>query len=203
MKSKGFTLIEMMIVLAIIGAVVVMAMPYMNNRNSKTKAFLRQMTVLSREVHTRAKLHGAVYRIVIDMKDPIGSDKGPQTYWVERANGRAILKPNEEELELKRANESREEDRKDPRGFSIDASLNKEPKQLPNGLKFDRVELTRLEKPITEGKAYVHYLPEGLTDEANIHIKGDKNQAWTITIHPLTGKAELISKSVSLQDLKQ
>jgi general secretion pathway protein H len=205
MKRNGFTLIEMMIVLAIVGGVVVMAMPYMGNRNSKTKAFLRQITVLSRELHTRAKLNGAVYRLVIDLKEPSNDPNHPpeQLYWVERSNGKAVLKANEEEAAIKRANEMGEENRKDPRGFEPDTSMVKEPKPLPGGLHFDRVELTRLEKPITSGKAFIHYLPEGLVDEANIHIKGDKNQAWTISIHPLTGKAELISKSVSLSEMKQ
>jgi general secretion pathway protein H len=202
MKNRGFTLIEMMIVLAIIGGVVVMAMPYMTNRNSKTKAFLRQLTVLSRELHTRAKLQGTVYRLVLDLKEMDGSGKAPeQEFWVEKANGRAVLKPNEEEAARKRAQDSREENRKDPRGFEVDPSLSKN-KHLPSGLHFDRVELTRLEKPITSGKAYIHFLPEGLVDEAAIHIKGEKNQSWTISIHPLTGKAEVISKTVSLQEMK-
>ncbi|MBX3022408.1 MAG: type II secretion system protein [Bdellovibrionales bacterium] len=205
-KARGFTLIEMMIVLAIIGAVVAMAMPYMNNRSSKTKAFLRQLTVMSRELHTRAKLQGAVYRLVIDLKETSGSERPVQTYWVEKSNGKTVLKPNEEEDAMKQASERRatddEEKPKDPRGFEMDTTLTKEPRELPSGIYFDRVELTRLEKPITGGKAYIHYMPEGLVDEAALHIKGEKTQAWTISIHPLTGKAELISKSVSLQDMK-
>lgn len=80
--------------------------------------------------------------------------------------------------------------------------MTKEPRPIPSGLRFDRVELARLEHPITNGKAYIHYMPEGLVDEANIHIKGEKTQAWTITIHPLTGKAELVEKSLSLKDMK-
>lgn len=193
-----------MIVLAIMGAVVAMAMPYMSNRNSKTKAFLRQMVVLSRELHTRAKLQGAVYRLVIDMKDANDNSTNPQpqTYWIEKSNGKSVLRPNEEEDAIKRANEIGDEAKKDPRGFEPDTQMLKEPKELPSGIRFDQIELTRLEKPITRGKAYIHYLPEGLVDEAALHIRGEKTQAWTISIHPLTGKAELISKSVSLQEMK-
>lgn len=198
------TLIEIMIVLAIVGAVVVTAMPYMTNRNSKTKAFLRQMTVLSRELHTRAKLQGTVYRLVLDLKEADDPRKVvEQSYWVEKSNGRTVLKANEEEAVAKALEESKDEKKADPRGFQLDPSITKEPRPIPSGLKFDRVELARLERPITNGKAYIHYLPEGLTDEANIHIKGQKTQAWTITIHPLTGKAELVEKTLSLKDMKQ
>lgn len=198
------TLIEIMIVLAIVGAVVVMAMPYMNNRNAKTKAFLRQMTVLSRELHTRAKLQGTVYRLVFDLKDVDDPNKvSEQTYWVEKANGRTVLKANEEEAVRKALEESKDEKKADPRGFQIDGALTKEPRPIPSNLKIAQVELARLPRPITNGKAYIHYLPEGLTDEANILIKGQKTQAWTITIHPLTGKAELVEKALSLKDMKQ
>ncbi|NJM10261.1 MAG: type II secretion system protein, partial [Bdellovibrionaceae bacterium] len=74
--------------------------------------------------------------------------------------------------------------------------------ELPAGIRFEKVELSRLKSPVTEGRAFIHYLPQGLVDEAAIHIKGSGAQAWTIAIHPLTGKAELISKPVALKELK-
>ncbi len=66
----------------------------------------------------------------------------------------------------------------------------------------DKVELTRVKGPVVRGKAFIHYLPQGLVDEAAVHIKGEKGQAWTISIHPLTGRAEVIAKPVSLEDLR-
>lgn len=201
--NKGFSLIEVMIVLAIIGGVIAMAMPYLKNRSSQTKSFLRQFTVLSRELHTRAKLQGAVYRLVIDMKETTDPSRRPvQVYWVEKSNGRAVLKADEEKNAADLAAEKDEEKNKDARGFAMDETMTKEPKEVPSGIWFDSVELTRLKDPLTRGKAFIHYMPEGLVDEAALHLKGERNQAWTISIHPLTGKAELISKSVSLQEMK-
>ena len=193
----------MMIVLAIVGGMAALAMPYINSRNGQTRSFLRKITVLSRELHTRAKLQGSVYRMVLDLKKVEDPNKPPvQQYWVEKAAGHVVMKPDEEEAEIKRAKEDREEDRKDPRGFAPDPSLVKQPTDLPPGMHIDRVELTRVKDPITEGRVYIHYLPEGLTDEAAIHFKGDKTQKWTITIHPLTGKAELISKQMTLKEIR-
>lgn len=202
-KRAGFTLIEMMIVLAIVGGIAALAMPYVNSRNNSTRAFLRQITVMSRDLHTKAKLQGAVLRLVFDLKkieDP--SHPPVQQYWVERANGHAVMKANEEESEKKRLEADREEDRKDPRGFALDPSFVKEPSPIPEGMRLDRVELTRVEDPVTEGKVYIHYLPEGLVDEAAIHLKGGKDQQWTISIHPLTGKAELVSKHMTLKEIR-
>lgn len=203
-RDSGFTLIELMVVLAIIAGVVVLAMPFITNRNSQTKAFLREMTVLSRELHTRAKLNGAAYRLVIDLGETLDKDReqGEQTYWVERAAGKVVLTEDEESKALERSRETEDEKKKDPRGFEPDTQFFKRPKKIPPGLRFDRIELTRLDKAVTEGKAFIHYLPQGLVDEAAIHIKGAKDQAWTIAVHPLTGKAELITKTVNLKEIR-
>jgi general secretion pathway protein H len=202
--ENGFTLIEVMTVLAILGGIIALASPYLSNSNSKTKAFLRHFVVMSRDLHTRAKLQGAVYRIVIDLKTSAASVSGQppvQQWWVERANGKAILKA-EEEADAMKPPEIGKDKVEDPRGFAIDPAYSKGPQDLPPGLRFEKIELTRLKSPITEGKAFIHYLPEGLVDEAAIHIKGKGNLVWTLSIHPLTGKAELLSKTVSLQDMR-
>lgn len=84
----------------------------------------------------------------------------------------------------------------------MDGSYTKKIPELPGGIRFEKVELTRLKNPVTVGRAFIHYLPQGLVDEAAIHIKGGETQAWTIAIHPLTGKAEVISKTVDLKEIK-
>lgn len=202
-KNSGFTLIELMVVTAIIGGMIALAMPYMSNRNTQTKSFLRKMTVLSRELHTKAKLQGTAYRLVIELPPPTADGRPPQQkMWVERGNAKVVLNEKEEELARERQEESDPEKKKDPQGFSVDEAMTKKLPEIPSPLVFEKVELTRLKSPITEGKAFIHYLPEGLVDEAAIHIKGKDRQAWTIAIHPLTGKAELISKPVTLKEIK-
>ena len=202
-KHSGFTLIELMIVVAIIAFTVTMAMPYLTNRNAQTRAFLREMTVLSRELHTKAKLHGVAYRLVIEIAPQRDyGDQQPSRYWVEKSNSQVVLNEREEEEAMERSKETDEEKKKDPRGFTVDTGIIKKPKEIPSGMRFDKIELTRLKSPVTEGRAFIHYLPVGLVDEAAIHIKGSGRQAWTIAIHPLTGRAELISKPLSLKEIK-
>jgi general secretion pathway protein H len=203
-SSRGFTLIEIMIVLAIIGGIIAMAMPYVTNRNPQTKAFLRKFTVMSRELHTRAKLQGAVFRLVIDLGEPDRSGEPPeQKYWIERSDGHTVIKANEEAVDAELLKDAdKDKPPKDPRGFAPDSSVLKEPVVLPGNLHFSEVELSRLETPIKEGKAYIHFLPQGLVDEAAVHIKGIKEQAWTVYIQPLTGRGDLIGKDVKLSELK-
>jgi len=201
-SPRGFTLIEVMIVLVIVTGVISMSMPYMTSRNSQTKAFLRELTVLSRDLHTKAKLQGVVYRLVIDMGESDAYNPQPQSFWVEKSVGKAVIKESEEEKTL--AHEQDRDDRKkpDPRGFQVDTSVIKQKREPPKGLRFERIELSRSKSPLTKGKAFIHYLPEGLVDETAIQIKGDRGQNWTISIHPLTGKAELLSREVSLKEIK-
>ncbi len=196
-------MIEIMIVIAIIGASVMMALPYITSRNTQTRRFLREMTVLSRELHTKAKLHGVVYRLVIEMPPPkANGEPGEQKYWVEKSNSKLVLSEDEEEEAKERLAEKDEEKRKDPKGFEMDNGILKEPRDLPSGIYFEQIELTRLKNPVRTGRAFIHYLPQGLVDEAAIHIKGVGTQAWTIAIHPLTGRAELIPKPTPLKEIK-
>jgi len=203
-NEKAFTLIELMIVLAIMGAVVAMSMPYISSRNSMNKKFLREFTVLTRELHTKAKLQGVVYRLVLNLEGVDPNVPKAQTYWVEKSNGSTVMKGNEEADAMERAQEaasSTAEKKPDPRGFEPDPSTIREPRELPPGMKIDKVELARSNEPLTRGKAFIHFMPQGLVDEAAVHIKGEQKQVWTISIHPLTGKAEIITKPISLKEI--
>jgi len=191
-----------MIVITIIAGMAVLATPYLNNRNPGNKRFLREFTVLSRELHTRAKLNGVIYRLVLEMPGPgDGNTRAPHKYWVEVGNGKLVMSEKDEENAMDALKETDAAKKADPKGYSVDTTF-LQPKELPQELQFERVELTRVKNPISQGRAFIHYLPQGLVDEAAIHIKGSKGQNWTVSIHPLTGKAELISKAVSLKDMQ-
>ena len=73
---------------------------------------------------------------------------------------------------------------------------------LNGGLLIEGVEINGRSKEFTEGRAYVHFFPQGLSDEAVIKLGDRKNQHWSIVIHPLTGAAEIFNRSVTLKELK-
>lgn len=194
-RPRGFTLIEIMIVLAILGFGLTIAVSRFSNRSGELRAVLRKTVVLSRELHTRAKLNGVTYRMVLDLGE--GGPTSSQTIYVERGTGSTVVKDRDEE--------EPEEDEENPRpkDFQRDGGILRQPLKIPQGVYISEVEINRIEKPLSQGLAYIHYLPQGLVEEAAIHLKRVQgNQKWTISIHPLTGKAEVLSPSMRLEELQ-
>lgn len=195
-SHKGFTLIEIMIVLAILGFGLTLGVSRFSNRSGELRAVLRKSTVLSRELHTRAKLNGVTYRLVVDLGD--GGPKSKQMMYVEKGTGATVIKDRDLDEE-----EDDDEENPRPKDFQRDSHILKNPIQIPRGVYISEVEINRIEKPFSQGVAYIHYLPQGLVEEAAIHFKGTTgDQKWTISIHPLTGRAEVLSPSMRLQELQ-
>lgn len=200
-KAQGFTLLEIMIVMGIVAGLVVLGLPRLGGQNNQIRQAVRRLSALTRELANHAKLQGAVYRLVIEM----GEGKAKQHYWVEKATAKTVLSPTEME-ELKEEKPKDEEEAKlqaQNALFQMDSKLIKGPTELPGELKFEDVELRRRERPVTTGKVYIHFFPQGLADEAVIHLKGSEKLRWTLAIHPLTGKATTLNEHVTLKEMSE
>ncbi len=207
---RGFTLLEVMVVMAIIAGLLTVIVPRINNQNNKMKAAVRRLTVLSKQLHSTARLQGASYRIVFDLKE---RPEDEQTYWIERSNS-SILLPEDKSILIDAQNKLAKEEAeksspKNPNteGFTPDGGILKGKQKLPSELRFKSIEIVGLDRPIETGLAYIHYHKQGLVEEAAIHIKygearGDGLE-WTIAIHPLTGRADIITEDVSLREVRQ
>lgn len=193
MSQRGFTLIEIMIVLAIIATLIVVGAPRLVRKDGNIKSVARQFIVMSKEIRNKARLTNSTYRLVIDM-----DDKGNQ-YWVERANGPQAVDPEAYE---KAKDEKKEEDAPPPL-FQRDKSILKKEQTLPGGLRFGSVETTNTKAPITSGIAYVHFFAEGFVEAAAVQITNGNNLTWTLVFNPLTGQADIIEKAQSLKDIQR
>ncbi len=193
----GFTLIEIMIVITIIAAVMAIGAPLLVNKKSKMKSTIQKIAVMAREVHSLAKLENRTYRIVLSMNQ----DKG-HSYWVESANGQVGLLSEEKEKELSFLTKIDRDEKVGESPFKIDTHVTKEPIKFPKDLYVLSVEYGSRSAVIDSGVAYIHFLPQGLTEEAVIHLGDRKTLNWTIAIHPLTGRATIFEKYVSLKELQ-
>lgn len=197
MNKRGFTLIEVMIVIAIIAGLIAVGAPRLLKKDSNSKAVIRQLVVLVKEIRNQAKLFNSTYRLVIRI------EPGHESYWVEKSNGPALIDKEKlvEEYEGKNKNDDKDKEAPPPL-FQIDKRLSKKEKTLPSNLHFAQVETINMSQPITSGLAYIHFFPEGLLEASAIQITDNKN-TWTLVFNPLTGQADIVEKPVNLKDISR
>lgn len=193
MNRRGFTLIEVMIVIAIMAALVAIGASKMLKKEGNVKPVARHLTVLVKEIRNHAKLFNSTYRLCLRL------DEGQESYWVEKAGGIVLLDPAKMEEERKNPAKKPEEGAPPPM-FQVDKSMLKKEKTLPKNLHFAGVETANTTQPITSGVAYIHFFPEGMMEAAAIQIT-DKKNTWTLVFNPLTGQADIMNKAVTLKEL--
>ena len=199
LNQKAFTLIEIMITMAIVAALVTMVASRFNAGKSEIKEHLTQLMVLSKKSFQYAQITNETYRIVFDLnsEDEEGRQK-QHSYWVEKATGTQLL-PSENQEEQ----EELDEEGKPKSAFQLAPRVLKKPKSLPEGYYFAAIDYGGREE-ITEGKAYLYFFPQGFTEESLVRIEHrEETYGYSILINPLTGIADLINKKVGLKDLKQ
>ncbi|MES3036326.1 MAG: prepilin-type N-terminal cleavage/methylation domain-containing protein [Bdellovibrionota bacterium] len=192
-SSRGFTLVEILLVLGIMAAAIAIGATRINRKDNNMKTVARKMTTVVREIRNKAKLYNTTYRLVINL-DP----KSP-TYTVEQSAGR-VQRDSEEDI---KAREKMDADKRPADSFRKDSAFGKKDKELPSGLFFGQLETINLSAPITEGVGYIYFSPEGFVEYSSIQITDRKNLTWTLVFNPLTGQADIIQEAKALKDLKQ
>lgn len=188
-RSKGFSLLEMMLVLAIIGGIIALGLGRVRKRENDIKKVAREFYVLGKELRNQARLKSSTYRLVIQL------DEGQQKYWVESAQG---FQGRIDE----KAEENLREEEKTPEVFQQDTGVIRKEKTLPSGLFFKAVE-TLDQPPLTTGIARIYFFSSGFVETAALQITDGKNATWTLIYHPLTGQADIIPEERSLRDVKR
>ncbi len=185
-----------MVIVIIVGVTVIGGTKLFNPSENR-RAQIRRFAIQTREIRTAAKLQHSTFRLAIMMDDENG-----HRFWVESAPGIALQLSEVQEEELSKLTEAQKQDIVGKRAkFEKDTKFGTEVK-LTSGLVFEGVEIAGRKKEVTQGMAYVNFLPQGLSDEAIIKIGDRKTLEWSILIHPLTGAAEIINRKISLKELR-
>jgi prepilin-type N-terminal cleavage/methylation domain-containing protein len=193
----GFTLVEIMIVIAIIAGVLAVGVPKMFSSSTRMRAAIRKIAVMTRDIRNNSRLYGVTTRLVISLD----KNKG-YTYSVESSPGVVLMRTELQEEELAKLTDAQAEGEKKKTDFTPETRVLKRPISLPKGLIFEDVEKAGRSDAITEDKAYINFYPQGLSEESAIHLGNGKDLHWTIVINPLTGRADLYERHLTLKELK-
>ena len=82
-NSKGFSFVEMMVVLAIIGLFLTFSARKLVTPNTEMESAVRRFTATVKKLRNRARIENKTYRLVFDL--PAEKEK-EQSYWVESTN---------------------------------------------------------------------------------------------------------------------
>ncbi len=197
---------EIMIVVAIIAGLVAIGVPRLANQKGRMRSEVQRISVLSREVFNAARLQNRTFRIVFEM------GASSSKYYVESANGQIALlnEAQQQEFNEKTSMDQEEAAKLNPNRFELDTKYVKKPEALPGDLRVESIEYAGRKEgtvPPSEGdkaiKATIHYFPQGLAEHAVIRFTDGKTLAWTLVINPLTGKASVFDKKLTLKDIGQ
>ncbi len=189
-KSSGFSLIEVMVVLAIMSALLLLGLPRLNRGNNNIKKVIRELAVLGKEVRNQARLKNQTFRIVFR--------QGPNSaYWIESAQGLVTAKKSNDKLSDE---DKKEQAEKSP--FKKVEKFFKEERKLPTGLMVKKIETLSTPESKSEGLSYIYFTPEGLVEKSIVQIGNKDTLTWTLIYNPLTGHADIVEKALDLKDVK-
>lgn len=196
-NNRGFSLLEITIVILIIGGLLAVAIPRLQFNKVDTRKVIRELTISIKEVRNRAKLYGTTYRLAFRL------DPDRQAYWVEKSNSityidKAALEKAREEAKSSFRKNAEE---KTTTSFTPDTSFFKKEKKLPEGYTFKLIETVSQNAAYSDGMAYIHFFPQGFIEAAVVQIEDPKKNVWTVTFNSLTGQAAILTEAKLLKDI--
>lgn len=191
-KESGFSLIELLIVVAILGLVGIIAVPSISNTfRFSVKSSARELATLIKDASNSAQVTGKIHRVVYDLKN--------QKYWVEASSEATLMTSEEAKLHEKEypkslfrtAEEEEEEAKKKNAGFMMAKTLTAKKRSFPLGVYIKDVLTEQSESVITEGLAYTHIFPHGVTERTLIHLSDTAKNDVTLIVSNLLGRCAI------------
>lgn len=195
LSSEGFTMTEMLVVICIIVLISTLAMPTVGSYfklslNSAT----RELATTIKEAYNGCIISGRVYRVVYDIKE--------KTFWVESgaADSTVDTKESKEKAE-RRKRFSSSQSTVPTSEFKLEPSVTRKKVQLPAGVEYEDIFTQQSSDPISEGIAYTHFFPHGVTEQTLIHLKDQTNHHVSLSISPVIGMTDVYDRYVNAKEI--
>jgi prepilin-type N-terminal cleavage/methylation domain-containing protein len=193
----GFSLIELLIVIGILGLVGLIAIPGISNTfRFSVQSTGRELATLIKDTSNSAQVSGKVHRMVYDLKN--------QQYWVESSAESTLLKSDEsikaERERPKGLFSKADPDEKKNGGFRQEPLLTKKKRSLAIGVRFKDVYTEQSENPVTEGLAYTHIFPQGMSEKTLVHLEDTSKNEITLTVSNLLGRCAVEGRYIEAKE---
>ena len=197
MNERGFSLIELLIVVAILGLVGMIAIPSISNTfRFSVQSSAREIATLIKDASNSAQISGRVHRLVYDLKN--------EQYWVESSTENTLLKSDESREKEKETHSffSKKDENEDKTGgFHQENSLTKKKRTLAVGVKFKDVFTEQSNEPITDGLAYTHIFPQGMSEKTLVHLVDTGKNEVSLVVSNLLGRCYVEGRSIEAKEV--
>jgi prepilin-type N-terminal cleavage/methylation domain-containing protein len=191
--SRGFTLVELLVVIALIGLVTLVSLPTVSSMFQVSLGTAsREIATTIKEAYNSAMITGKVHRVAYDLKE--------HQYWVESGPTTTLLDTEatrEKEERRRKFKTSIDAEEAPSSPFGIDKSVTRSKKSLPRGVEFEDILSERDKEPLSEGTAYTHIFPSGITERTLIHLKDTQKHQLTLVVETITGKTRMLNGHLS------
>ncbi len=185
-------MIEVLVVLAIIVLMMTVALPTVSSYfQVSINSAARDLASRIKEAYNSAVITGRVYRMAYDLKE--------NTYWVESGPPQVLLNTKtstEKEERRKKFQSSLSSKSQTSQGFSLDKTITRKKISLPRGVVYDGILGPLAKEALTEGTAYSHFFPSGLSEQTIIYLKDSSKHEASLVITALLGTTDLYGRHI-------
>ncbi len=180
----------MLVVLGIIILISVVVMPtvgsyFQLSLNSAT----RDLATTIKESFNSSSVTGKVHRIAYDLKN--------HSYWVESASSQVLVETKQSKEREERRKKFSKSAATPQKPFNLETNITRKKISLPRGVEFEDVLTQQSSTPITEGTAYTHFFPHGLTEQTIIHLKDQSKHHSSLVISPIIGTTDVYDRYIN------
>jgi general secretion pathway protein H len=221
MKNRGFTLIEILIVLAIIAGVLAFAAVTTGGGGSQVRKASFEIVKAIRATYDTTLIKHEYRRLVFDLAaQKVSVDYSENPFFVRLETGEEELSKDETEEENEDTGEEGldlnlwQEDDEEMQQATIEAPVKAEfaptdddglePFEMPKGARIMDVFVEHQLSKLEEGIAYLYFFPKGYTERAIIHLGNDDGEKnMTLVVNPLSGAVTVLEGYLEEDELEE